>query len=149
MITLRLATAADRPRVEALVNAAYGHYVERIGTVPGPMRDDYAAYIAAGYVTLLLDDEAIGGLLVLIPHDDTLLLDNVAVAPGHQGRGIGRRLMQLAEQRARELGLGSITLYTQEQMHENRAIYRHYGYVETHHARERGLDRVYLRKMLT
>jgi len=148
MTTLRLATAADRASVEALVEAAYAHYVERIGTIPGPMRDDYAAYIAADYVELLFDGAELVGLLVLIPKPSTLLLDNVAIAPSAQGRGFGRLLMRHAEARARELGYDSVTLYTQERMHENLAIYRRYGYVETHRAEELGLKRVYLRKTL-
>ena len=148
MSTIRLARAQDLSAVEALVDAAYGHYVARIGKTPGPMRDDYRAYIAAGYVRLLFADGKNGGggrgnevpvgLLVLIPKPDTLLLDNVAVSPVAQGRGYGKRLMQVAEAHARELGFDSITLYTQEQMHENLAIYRRYGYVETHRAEERG-----------
>jgi hypothetical protein len=31
---LRLATESDAPSVAALVHAAYGHYVERIGMLP-------------------------------------------------------------------------------------------------------------------
>ncbi|WP_110635444.1 GNAT family N-acetyltransferase [Salinicola salarius] len=160
MSTIRLARAPDLAVVEALIDAAYGHYVARIGMTPGPMRDvddnGYAPYIAAGYVNLLFDDDdacdsdngAPVGLLVLIPKPDTLLLDNVAVFPAAQGRGFGKRLMQVAETYARDHGFDSITLYTQEQMHENLAIYRRYGYVETHRAEERGLKRVYLRKSL-
>ena len=38
---LRPATESDVPSVAALVKAAYGHYVERIGMLPRPMTDDY------------------------------------------------------------------------------------------------------------
>jgi ribosomal protein S18 acetylase RimI-like enzyme len=152
MSTLRLAAARDLAVVEALVNAAYDHYVARIGKIPGPMRDvddgSYARHIEAGHVNLLQQQDEIVGLLVLIPKRDTLLLDNVAVAPAAQGRGFGKVLMQAAEAHARQQGFDNITLYTQELMHENLAIYRRYGYVETHRAEEFGLKRVYLRKSL-
>ena len=39
MSTIRLARAPDLAAVEALVDAAYGYYVARIGMTPGPMRD--------------------------------------------------------------------------------------------------------------
>ncbi|WP_342596367.1 GNAT family N-acetyltransferase [Salinicola lusitanus] len=149
---LRVATAEDLSVVEALVRDAYGHYIARIGKTPGPIQDiddkRYARYIDAGYVNLLQAGGEIVGLLVLIPKPDTLLLDNVAVSSSAQGRGFGRILLEFAEARARQLGFRDITLYTQELMHENLAIYRRYGYMETHRAEELGLKRVYLRKPL-
>ena len=41
----RPAAAVDASKVAELVAAAYGHYVERIGGLPGPMTDDYAELI--------------------------------------------------------------------------------------------------------
>jgi hypothetical protein len=46
--SLRSAIEADAPKVAALVSAAYGHYVERIGKLPRPMTDDYREVIAKG-----------------------------------------------------------------------------------------------------
>jgi len=40
-LQLRPATAADAARLTELVQAAYGHYVERIGGPPRPLLDDY------------------------------------------------------------------------------------------------------------
>jgi hypothetical protein len=69
-ITLRRAEPADVPGIKALVAAAYGHYVARIGRKPGPMADDYAARVAAGEASLALDlAGAIVGLLVLQMRD--------------------------------------------------------------------------------
>ena len=42
----RSAIGADASKVAALVNAAYRHYVERIGMLPRPMTDDYSEVIA-------------------------------------------------------------------------------------------------------
>ena len=78
-----------------------------------------------------------------------LLLENVAVLPAAQGRGIGGRLLGLAEQHARSLGLGEIRLYTNEAMTENLAYYRRHGYTETHRAGQDGFRRVFFRKLLT
>jgi N-acetylglutamate synthase-like GNAT family acetyltransferase len=38
------------------------------------------------------------GIVVLIPKENMLLIDNVAVAPRAQGGGYGRILMEFAEQ---------------------------------------------------
>jgi hypothetical protein len=40
--SLRPATGADVPKVAALVNDAYGHYVERIGILPRPEEAAYS-----------------------------------------------------------------------------------------------------------
>jgi len=145
---LRLATIMDRPLVEAIVRGAYSHYVPRIGREPGPMLDDYGSLIRDGRVHVLDDDGTIRGILVLIPEEDTMLLDNVAVAPSSQGKGFGRRLLEFAEQVARQGGYRSIRLYTNEVMTENIALYARIGYLETNRGEEKGLRRVYMIKAL-
>jgi ribosomal protein S18 acetylase RimI-like enzyme len=79
---------------------------------------------------------------------DQMLLDNIAVGPHAQGRGYGRKLLEFSEQMARDAGCGSIRLYTNEAMTENLSLYARIGYIETHRAEEKGLRRVYMRKLL-
>ena len=50
--SFRSAIGADAAKVAALVNAAYEHYVERIGLLPRPMTDAYADVIANRRVTV-------------------------------------------------------------------------------------------------
>ena len=149
-VSVREATADDAGHVTALVDAAYRHYVERIGTRPGPMRDDYDAAIRDRRVLVVPGDgaTALAGVLVLDVTDDGFLLDNVAVHPAHQGRGLGRALLDRAEAEARAVGFDSIYLYTHELMTENQAIYRARGYVEYERRTEFGLTRVFMRKPL-
>lgn len=147
-IANRLAEPGDLSAVEALVKAAYTPYVARIGREPGPMLDDYRALIAQGVVRLATEADAVLGLLVVLPDVDALLLDNIAVAPDAQGRGVGRRLLAVAEDIARARGYRAIKLYTNEMMTENIAIYTRLGYVETHRVEEKGFRRVYMRKAL-
>ena len=143
---LRLAVPADVSEVAALVDRAYTGYIVRIGRKPGPMLDDYAALIADRLVRVLCRDGRICGVLVLIEKDDHLLLDNVAVAPEAQGLGIGRRLVEAAEEVAGNLGYATVRLYTHETMAENVALYEHLGFAVTHKATERGFDRIYMAK---
>ena len=145
---IRLASQHDQPGVEALVDAAYSHYVPRIGQKPGPMLDDYAALIRDGVVHVAEGDGVIRGLVVLIPEPDVMLLDNIAVDPAVRGTGLGRRLMVFAEDAARSAGYRSIRLYTHELMSENIALYGRVGYRETHRGEDKGLRRVFMVKTL-
>jgi ribosomal protein S18 acetylase RimI-like enzyme len=145
---LRPATAADVPRLTELVEASYGHYVERIGGPPGPMTDEYADVVRRREVTVAELGGEIVGLIVLGVGDEGFLIDNVAVDPAHQGSGIGRALLERAEAEARRAGFESIYLYTHERMTENLALYARIGYVEYDRRRYRDACRVYLRKSL-
>ena len=144
---LRTARPEDRVAVEAIVIAAYSIYVERIGKPPGPMLDDYAGLIAAGAVRVLEDpDGAVAAILVLLPKPDHLLLDNIAVRPDRQGRGLGRRLIAFAESEARRRGYAELRLYTHETMTENIALYTRLGFRETGRGQEAGYNRVFMTK---
>ena len=63
-----------------------------------------------------------------------------------QGQGLGNRLLALAEDEARRLGLPEVRLYTNVTMTENLAYYPRRGYVETHRAQQYGFHRVFFRK---
>jgi ribosomal protein S18 acetylase RimI-like enzyme len=145
---IRPAIAGEADAVHAVVDAAYRHYIARIGKPPGPMLDDYARRIADGQVWVLDDAGTIAGILVLEPADDALLLDNIAVAPDRQGQGSGRSLIAFAEAEARRRGYAELRLYTHVMMTENIALYRRVGFVETHRVSEKGFDRVYMSKAL-
>ncbi|MEE1610101.1 GNAT family N-acetyltransferase [Microvirga sp. CF3016] len=147
--TIRLATPEDRADVEKIVQAAYAGYIPLIGRKPGPMRDDYSALIENRSVYVLVSRSKILGVLVLLPEEETMLLDNVAVSPDMQGRGYGRLLIAFAERLSIDRGFKAIRLYTNEAMSENIRLYERLGFVETHRAEEKGFQRVHMRKALT
>jgi ribosomal protein S18 acetylase RimI-like enzyme len=146
--SFRSATAADAPKVTGLVKAAYGHYIERIGRLPGPMTDDYAEVIRNHHVTVAERHGAIVGVIVLTVTDEGFLIDNVAVRPSHRRTGLGRALLEFAEAEARRAGFDSIYLYTHEKMTENLALYSRIGYVEYDRRSQGAFSLVYLRKHL-
>ena len=143
---IRPAVAADVPAIERIVHDAYVKYVARIGKQPGPMLDDYAARVAAGEVSVCADGDEIAGMLVLEPAADYLLLDNIAVAPAWQGRGVGRLLLDFADAEARRAGHTELRLYTHVLMHENIALYARLGWQETGRGEQSGFQRVFMRK---
>ena len=128
---IRLATPNDRAAIEAIVQAAYFHYVARIGREPAPMTDDYAARIKARQAHVLESEARILGLVVLVAEPDAMLLDNIAVDPACQGSGLGSRLLAFAEEQTRTRGYRVIRLYTNAAMTENISRYRRIGYAET------------------
>jgi ribosomal protein S18 acetylase RimI-like enzyme len=148
--SVRPAEPEDAAAVRDLVRASYSKYVERIGKEPAPMLEDYAALIRAGEVWVLAGEAGgeVLGVLVMRPAGDHLFVDNVAVAPRHQGRGLGRELMAFAEERARRDGLPEIRLYTNEKMLENLAVYAKLGFEETGRRLDGGYRRVFMRKRL-
>ena len=125
---LRQATAADAGAIRDLTRQAYAKWVPLIGREPKPMTADYAAAVARHRFDLLYVDGTLAALIETIRQPDHLLVENVAVSPSFQGRGLGRRLMAHAEVLARELGFGTIRLYTNQRFAENIALYRRLGY---------------------
>jgi len=144
---IRKARLSDTVAIQDCVAAAYRHYIGRIGKPPGPMLDDYAKVIERHEV-FVAETEIVVGVLVLIRKTTGMLLDNVAVHPDQQGKGLGGRLIKLAETRAGAAGFEKLDLYTHECMTENIELYQFLGYKETERKQEQGYNRVYMRKHL-
>lgn len=144
---LRRATADDLPAIRAVIGAAYARYLTRMDKPPAPVFRDYGPSVEAG--TTWVTGSPITAVLTLCPRDDHLYVENIAVAPSAQGRGLGRALMAFAEQEAARRGLSRMALVTHEAMTENQAIYARLGYVEIERRSEDGYRRIYLEKPLT
>jgi ribosomal protein S18 acetylase RimI-like enzyme len=113
------------------------------------MTADFAAQIAAGQVYIATDDAGhLRGLIVFYAEDGHILLENVAVLPYAAGRGVGKTLIAFCENAARQRGMNTVRLYTNEKMTENLLIYPKLGYVEVERRTENGHRRVYFEKAL-
>lgn len=147
----RQASRDDLHLINELNAAAYAVYRPRMDRPAAPVRHDYTAEIEAGQVWLVIAPDGSGQLLgqiVLIPGNDRMLIENIAVAPAAQRRGLGRRLMAFAEQQAAARGLSRITLYTNVVMTENIVFYAKLGYRETARLPGHGYTRVFMEKHL-
>jgi ribosomal protein S18 acetylase RimI-like enzyme len=142
---LRAATAADADIIGAIARDAYAKYVPRIGQAPAPMLAHFAAYIARDVVVVMEAEGQLRGFMIAWPETHVYFIDNIAVDPAAQGRGLGRRLIEHAVSEARRLGLRTLRLYANVAMTENLAMYRRIGFVETHRVVENGFNRVYMR----
>jgi len=127
-LEFRRAGPDDAERVRELTLAAYAKWVTVIGRRPKPMNADYDHAVRAHVVELAYLDGEFAGVIELIPATDHLLLENLAVAPAHQRKGLGRRLMARVEALARARGLKLVRLYTNKAFASNLAFYQKLGY---------------------
>src|SRR5699024_5640988 len=124
-------------------------YVPRIGDEPAPMTDDYAEVVRDEGAWVAEQAGRLVGLLVLRPQLGHLLLQNVAVSPDVRKRGLGRLLLDLAERRARELGLAAVRQYTNVAMTAMVAYYARHGCHAAHRATLDGFHRAFVAKRVT
>jgi ribosomal protein S18 acetylase RimI-like enzyme len=125
---LRRAVASDAAEVRKLTRDAYAKWVPLIGREPKPMTADYAEAVRNHRIDLLYLEGTLAALIETIAEADHLLVENVAVSPACQGRGLGRKLMAHAEQLAAAAGYREVRLYTNKLFAENVALYRKLGY---------------------
>lgn len=145
---MRLATPADVERVRDLVRAAYAKWIPVIGREPLPMTADYANAVQAHRIDLLYAHGALAALIETMLRDDHLWIENVAVAPERQGRGLGRRLLAHAERLAAEAGRGELRLLTNAAFAANIALYERVGYAVCLREPHPGGVTVHMRKPL-
>jgi len=138
----RPAQSQDIPRVVSLVNSAYrGESGQQGWTTEADLLDgqrtdteEIARLLEAPDSLILLGE--IGGALVasahLEKHPEGAYLGMLAVSPGLQGQGVGKRLMAAAEARAaREWGALKMLMTVIHLRHELIAFYGRRGYVKT------------------
>ncbi len=147
--SLRAARPGEAAAVKACVDAAFSHYIVRIGKAPGPMTLDFEAEVGAGHVWVVPGDDELIGVIVQYETGSGFYIDTVAVRPGLQGSGVGRALLEFAEAEALRRGHRSIYLCTNSKMTENQVFYPRIGYVETERKTEAGYDRIFYVKDLS
>ncbi|RUX46166.1 GNAT family N-acetyltransferase [Mesorhizobium sp. M4A.F.Ca.ET.020.02.1.1] len=100
---------------------------------------------------LALRDGRIAGCVFTQERADTLYVGKLAVEPDLQGQGIGRLLMQAAEDLAVSRGKGAVELQTRIELDGNHRAFVRLGFDETERTAHEGYDRatsITMRKVL-
>lgn len=92
------------------------------------MTADYEKAVIAHMIDLHEENGALIALVETVAMDDHLLIENVAVHPDHQGKGLGDALLAHAEALAGTLGHAETRLYTNAAFTANIVFYERRGY---------------------
>ncbi len=147
-LVVETAKAEDVPAIKLMIDAAYSKYIERFGKLPAAMTSDCDKLVETQSLYVLRVGSSVIGSVLLSRDGDSIKVNNLVVEPSAQGRGYSRVLMGHAEDMARAQGLAAVTLFTNERMHENIALYTKIGFTETGRKTEDGFNRVFFRKGL-
>ncbi|HEX9491071.1 MAG TPA: GNAT family N-acetyltransferase [Stellaceae bacterium] len=148
LVDIRAASDADVPAIARVVHDSFAGFIPLIGRAPGPMFQDHIARVAQGVVWVVTEEGAVVGVAVLQFNDDHLFVDTIAIAPPHQGKGHGRRLLAFVEAEARRRGYDETRIHMHLTMTRSIALYRRLGYAEYGRSEVDGYYRVHLRKRL-
>lgn len=73
----------------------------------------------------------VAGCIFCRPEEECLYIGKLAVLPDLQGKGVGRRLLAVAEDIARERKLSALRLETRIELTENHATFAVWGFAKT------------------
>ena len=126
----RLATASEADALASLINTAF--VVER--PIFGGDRTSSARVgelLQREKFLVLEDSEGRAGCVYVEAHGDRGYIGLLSVEPARQGRGLGRKLMDAAEEFCRKAGCVAVDLRVISARVELPALYRHLGYLQT------------------
>ncbi len=129
-LRVRLAVLADAEPLARLINAAFRveqPFIEGDRTDPDGVR----AYIEKGKFLLAEDAAGLAGCVYVELRADRGYLGLLSVDPRRQATGLGRKLMDAAENHFREAGCTAVDLRIISARTPLPSFYRHLGYVET------------------
>jgi GNAT superfamily N-acetyltransferase len=131
-VVVRPATADEVEGLPAMQVAAGALFRElgmhRVADGPAPSADGFREARAHGDLLVAADDGKIVGFVRTKVLDGSLHVEQVTVAPGWQGRGIGRALMLAAERTAAGRGFTRMTLTTFRDVPFNGPFYERLGW---------------------
>lgn len=140
----RVAPTEDMRAILSLLTLAFAHMEGRIDP-PSSLDRMGAAELAqqATKAELWVIEDQTGPLacMILTPQPETLYLGKLAVALAARGQGLARRMIDTAVDRARALGLPSISLQTRIELLENHATFAALGFEMTGSTAHPGYDR--------
>lgn len=129
------------PPILALLQGAFAYMDGRIDP-PSSLRDLTAeALMRQAQVGEIWVIGAPVACVFLTPKPGALYVGKLAVADTCRGQGLARRLIDLAEARAREMGLPALELQVRVELVENQAAFVAMGFVEVTRTAHPGYQR--------
>jgi len=140
---IRQAHADDAADLQQCMESAYMTYQQRMnGKSLPPLEADYSLEITNHPSWVVeIDDRIVGGLIMSFETDAALVI-NVAVHRQAQGLGLGRALLDLAQNEAKQRQYSQLLLATHVLLIESISLYEYLGWKETN----RDDVRVYMSK---
>lgn len=130
VLHFRTAVSADRPRLIAMINAAFA--IETF--LEGTRTDDERLFAMMQKGKILLAEDDSGNIIASVYTElrgNRGYLGMLAVDPMHQRAGLGQRLLAAAEDRIRAQRCEAIDITVLSLRPELPPIYRRFGFVET------------------
>lgn len=96
-------------------------------------------------------EDRIVGCVFVVEREDDCYIGKLAVAPDFQGQGVGRKLVEAAEEFAASRGKQALELQTRIELTANHAAFARLGFRETARTAHDGYDRptsITMRKVL-
>ena len=146
---IRLAMTTDVPAIKLIARKSFERYVPLIGKPPAPMNANFSGHILKDTVFIAQSEKKQGSVLgyaIVLQRDGEWLLDNIAVSPEAQGRGVGSALIAACKTFLQKRGVQRYHLNTDEAMEQNLTRNPEIGFVEMARRLEDGFSRIYFIK---
>jgi ribosomal protein S18 acetylase RimI-like enzyme len=130
-LSIRRAVEADSGRLIPIINAAFALAEPFMG---GPRTDPQRLAASMEKGTFLMAEDEAGQVIASIYAEvrgERGYVGMLAVAPGRQRSGVGRRMMQAAEDYLRACGCSAVDITVLSLRTELPPLYRSFGYEET------------------
>lgn len=126
-VVIKTALSKDAEAVGEVIRAAYAPWVKMLSDLPD-VSAGVTEDIASERVWVAVEGGEIVGCLIGGVITEQWQVTNVAVAPDHGGKGVGRALMTFAVARAKHEGATEMALATHRAMPGNIALYERLGW---------------------
>jgi ribosomal protein S18 acetylase RimI-like enzyme len=141
-MTIIEASIADVPAICALVNSAYRGDTSRKGwtteadlldgiRIDEAMLEEHLSDKNSTILKCIDDKNDVIGCVYLKKQDERLYLGMLTVSPQLQAKGLGKKLLQASEEKAKEKGCNSIVMTVITTRKELIDWYKRHGYKET------------------
>ena len=136
--TIRRWTAPERlDDIMAMVHAAFAGFTPPSGVLQ-ETAIDLTQRQSDGFVLVAIQGDEFVGSIFCAQKDGGLYLTRMATRPDRRGRGIGRALMDAAEDEARAMHLPKLVLRVRKTLTGNLAYFSRLGFVVTGEGQEGG-----------